>query len=123
MLKNLLGKLKESAISIIPVACIVLILYLIFFDFSLTTFIMFIISIMLMILGMSLFTLGVDIAMMKMGGHIGSSASKINKLALTLFCSFLVGFVVTIGSKFPRIKQMGFDNFCVFGCRNIPTTI
>ncbi|MBQ9791278.1 MAG: DUF1538 domain-containing protein [Clostridia bacterium] len=113
MLKNLLGKLKESAISIIPVACIVLILYLIFFDFSLTTFIMFIISIMLMILGMSLFTLGVDIAMMKMGGHIGSSASKINNLALTLFCSFLVGFVLTIAepdlnilaASFPGLKK------------------
>lgn len=69
---------------------------------------MFIISIALMILGMSLFTLGVDIAMMKMGGHIGSSASKLNILSIILICSFLVGFVVTIAEPDLNILAASF---------------
>ena len=108
MLKNLVEKLKESAISIVPVAMVVAVLYIIFFPFNITTFVMFAISIALMILGMSLFTLGVDIAMMKMGGHIGSSASKLNKLAITLICSFLVGFVVTIAEPDLNILAASF---------------
>ena len=93
MKNQLFEKLKESLVSILPVTLIVVIL-----NFTplinLTTYevIMFCISAILLIIGISLFNLGADLAMQPMGEQIGSSLIKIKNMAIILLICFVLGF-------------------------------
>ncbi len=49
-----------------------------------------------MIVGMSLFNVGVDMSTMKMGGYVGSHLSSSRKLSFMTILSFVLGFLVTI---------------------------
>lgn len=96
MAKNILSKLKESVISIIPIVLIVLILGLTISPLSSYDIIKFLISALLLIIGMPLFTVGAESAMHTMGSSIGSHLSKSRKLATMLIFSFLLGLIITI---------------------------
>jgi hypothetical protein len=56
----------------------------------------FIIGAVMLILGMGLFTLGADIAMMPIGEHVGSAMTRSRKIWLILLVSFFVGTAITI---------------------------
>ncbi len=97
MLKMLLNKLKESLISVLPVALIVIILFFTpLVQLSITELVVFIISAFLLILGISLFNLGADLAMHPMGEQVGSSLMKTRKLFLILIVCFVMGLLITI---------------------------
>ena len=95
-LKDYGEKCKESAKSILPFFVIIVALYLIFMTFNIWAFLALIIATVCMIFGMSLFSVGVDISMMKMGGYVGSHLSKSRKMSFMLIYSFILGFIVTI---------------------------
>ncbi len=97
MLKVLLTKLKESCVSVLPVAVIVLLLNctpLVHFTATETT--VFIVCAVALIVGMSLFNLGADIAMTPMGEQIGSNLSKSGKIKSLLAICFVMGVFVTV---------------------------
>jgi len=97
MLKLLITKIKESTLSVLPVTIIVIILY--FTPLVSLTFkelIIFIVSAILLILGIGLFSLGADIAMQPMGEQVGSTLIKTKKLLLILFVCFIMGVLITI---------------------------
>lgn len=50
----------------------------------------------LLVVGMGLFTLGTDLAMIPIGEHVGAAMTRSKKLWVVLLCSFLVGVIVTI---------------------------
>ena len=96
-MKVFVAKLKESATSILPIVGIVLLLS---FTpvFSIDTFekIVFLISAVILILGMTLFSIGAELSMMPMGDYAGSGLVKTRKLSIILFVALLMGFLVTI---------------------------
>jgi len=94
--KDFFGKVKESALSVLPFFLIIVTLYLIFLPFNIFAFLSIIIATILMIIGMSLFNVGVDMSTMKMGGYVGSHLSKSRKFSFMLILSFILGFIVTI---------------------------
>ena len=94
--KEYLDRVKESAISILPFFLIIGTLYLFFLPFNIWTFLSIIIATIIMIGGMSLFSVGVDTSTMKMGGYVGSHLSKSRKFSFMIILSFIMGFVVTI---------------------------
>ena len=95
--KSLLEKLKESLISVVPVAVIVLIFLLTpIVDVSAAEIVTFVVSAIFLILGISLFNLGADLAMTPMGEHIGSGLTKSKNLALLLFVGFVMGVLITV---------------------------
>ena len=57
---------------------------------------MFCISAILLIIGISLFNLGADLAMQPMGEQIGSSLIKIKNMAIILLICFVLGFLITV---------------------------
>ena len=61
MLKHLFEKLKEAVFAVIPVTLIVLLLCLTVVDVTPEFIILFLIGAVLLILGMTLFTLGADV--------------------------------------------------------------
>lgn len=97
MLKSLWHKVKESAVSVFPVAIIVMLLNLTpLVDFSLTETLVFGACSFVLVIGMALFNLGADMAMTPMGEQVGSGLPKSGKFSLLLLVAFVMGVCVTI---------------------------
>lgn len=96
-MKNaLLVKLKESFFSILPITLIVLLLGVTFVPLSGQTILNFVISCVLLMLGITLFTQGADTAMLPIGQHMGGYLSKKNKPWLIILFCFVLGIIITI---------------------------
>lgn len=94
--KNLNVKLREAIISVLPVTAIVLVLSFTVAPLPLGALMLFLAGAALLIIGMGLFTLGTDIAMMTMGGKVGEHLSDAKyKWAAALVC-FLIGILITL---------------------------
>ena len=92
----LFEKAMEAVKALLPISIIVLIL-----DFTITPMPfavrgLFIVGALLLVVGMSLFTLGADMAMMPIGEHLGQYLSKSRKVWLIIAASILMGTMVTI---------------------------
>ena len=96
MLKNLFNKFRDSFFAVFPITAIVLLLSLTLVEIDKQTIIAFVISSFMIIIGMSLFTLGVDLSMLPMGESIGASLSESKKPYLMLIVLFILGFLITI---------------------------
>lgn len=96
MAKNILSKLKESAISVCPIAIVVLILALTIAPLSGYDIIKFIVSTILLIFGMALFGIGADTAMFTIGTSIGGNLSKSRRFFMLLILALLLGFIITL---------------------------
>ncbi len=91
-----LKKLKESFLSVLPITVIVVILNFSVQPLPTRNFISFIIGAILLIIGMSLYALGADIAIEPIGNYIGSKISETKKIPLILLVGMIIGFIVTI---------------------------
>ena len=90
MKELLFSKIKEALISIMPVTLIVVILnFTPLINLSSYELIVFIISALLLILGIGLFNLGADLSMQPMGEQVGSSLMKTRNLPLILIVCFV----------------------------------
>ena len=97
MFKILFSKLKESLISVLPVAAIVLIIsFTPLLDLTVIETVAFAVSAVFLILGIGLFNLGADLAMTPMGEHVGSGLTKSKKLILLISVCFLLGVLITV---------------------------
>lgn len=97
MIKSLLSKLKEAAMSVLPVAAIVILLnFTPLVSFTLTEALTFVGCAIMLVLGMALFNLGADMAMTPMGEQVGSGLTKSGKLRILLLVCFVMGVCVTI---------------------------
>ena len=92
---SLWHKLKESFMAVFPITLIILILSITICPLDTDTYIKFGISAVLLIIGISLFTLGADSSMTLMGESIGQSLCKSKKLSMMLICSAFIGFIIT----------------------------
>lgn len=97
MNRQLWIKLKEALVSVLPVTLIVIVLNLTpLVSFSSKEIIVFSISAVLLILGISLFNLGADLAMTPMGEHVGSGLTKSKNMIILLSVCFALGLLITI---------------------------
>ena len=95
--KSLREKLRESLVSVLPVSGLVFLL-------SVTPWVaisgkeltVFGIAALLLIVGISLFNLGADMAMTPMGQYIGEGLTKSRKLGILLSVSFVMGLLITV---------------------------
>ncbi len=94
---NTLSKLKESLFSVLPVAVIVLIFALTpVTDFTTKEIVTFVVSAIMLILGIALFNVGADLAMTPMGEQVGAGLIKSKKLPLLLGVGFAMGVLITV---------------------------
>ena len=97
MNRQLWIKLKEALVSVLPVTLIVILLNLTpLVNFSSKEMIVFSISAVLLIIGISLFNLGADLAMTPMGEHVGSGLTKSKNIIILLSVCFALGLLITI---------------------------
>ena len=95
-MKAFVEKLKESAIAVLPIAIIVLILGISTSTVSAPALVNFVICTILLTIGISLFGMGVDMSMMKIGRYIGSATSKTKNILIMTLISVVMGFVITV---------------------------
>ncbi len=95
MRKNLLEKLKESVQCVLPIGIIILILHFTIAPLPGGTLALMLVGMVLLIIGLTLFSLGTDMAMMPMGEHVGSALLTSRKLPLLVAVLFVFGFIVT----------------------------
>ena len=95
MVKLILEKFKESLLSVLPITAIVIILNF-FIPLNTWDFIGFIIGALMLIFGMTLFTLGADMSMMNVGTGVGKYITKKRKIWIAIVIPFIIGILITV---------------------------
>ena len=96
MNKILMEKIKESLGSVLPITAIMLLLSVTVAPMPVGTLGMFVAGAVLLILGMSLFSLGTDVAMTPMGDGIGAQIAKTRRVAVAVVVTLIIGILITI---------------------------
>ena len=102
---NILAKMKETAVSVLPVMAIVLFLGFTFVPLDKFLLARFVIGGLFLIVGLTIFLLGVDLGIQPMGERCGAELTKKRSLGLLLAVAFVIGFIVTAAE--PDIQVFG----------------
>ncbi len=102
---NILSKMKETAVSVLPVMAIVLFLGFTFVPLDKYLLARFVVGGLLLIIGLTIFLLGVDLGIQPMGERCGAELTKKRSLTLLLTIAFIIGFIVTAAE--PDIQVFG----------------
>ncbi len=89
-------KIKESAVSVLPVMAIVVLLNFTLAPLAQGQLAQFFLGGVLLILGLSIFLIGADLGMVPFGQRAGAALTRKRSLPLILIASFVIGFAVTI---------------------------
>jgi len=95
-LNALVGLLKDNVKTVIPIAAVVLVLNFTLVPLGFSLIARFLVGAVLIIIGLSLFLLGVDIGITPMGSLTGSSLVMTNKLPVVLLGGLVLGFFISI---------------------------
>ena len=90
------SKLIESLKSVLPIALIVIGLSITIVPMTTGDMFLFLVGIVCLVFGMSLFTAGAEMSMQPLGAKIGSTIGSSRKVWLIAFISFIIGILVTI---------------------------
>lgn len=93
--KKLTEKIRESLSSVLPITFLVLLLSVRILPVGLDTMGLFLVGALLLIVGMGLFTLGADTAMLPMGTHMGSLIARKKSVSFLVISALLLGILIT----------------------------
>lgn len=93
---QLMEKIRESLSSVLPITAIVLLLSITIAPLTPGTLVLFLFGALLLIVGLGIFTLGVDMSMTPMGNGIGVYMSKARRMAIPLAVAFVLGVLITV---------------------------
>ena len=93
---NLLQKFKETLLSVLPIMAIVVLLSLTVAPLGSSLLIRFVVGGILLIIGLTIFLLGVDIGILPIGERSGAALTAKKSLPLLLSVAFVIGIMVTI---------------------------
>ena len=102
-MREIKEKFKEALSSILPIASIMFIATIVL-GFPIQTTISIVVSTILLIVGVTLFTYGADLSMIEIGKVIASSLVKTKKPLLIILVAFIVGIIITIAE--PDLKVL-----------------
>ena len=89
-------KIRESAVSVLPILVIVVILCLCLVPMQPNLLLTFLIGALMLTVGMGLFSLGAEQSMSLIGSKIGTALTRTKNLPLILIVSFVLGFAITV---------------------------
>lgn len=102
MVKAFLEKLLESLKSVLPVTVVIIIVGL-FLNFSLETYLMFLLGAALLVLGLALFQLGAFESTSVIAEDIGKYVVKRRNLVIFITVSFMLGFFIIVAEPSVRV--------------------
>ena len=94
--KQLKLKNQESMAAVLPITAIVFLLSITIAPLDSGTLVLFLFGAVLLVIGMGLFTLGVDMSMLPMGEGVGSVVSQHKGVLLPLVIYFVLGVLTTM---------------------------
>ena len=103
-MKYLTNALKESLLSVLPIFAIVLVLSVTFAPMQSGVLVMFLFGTLLLILGMSFFTIGSGMSMQPLGEGIGAQLSRSKKRIIPIIVSFVLGILITIAEPDLQVR-------------------
>ncbi len=89
-------KLKEVLYSVLPITIIVLILNFTLTPIQTPVLVRFLIGAALIIVGLTIFLVGVDIGITPIGNNMGTAITKSNKLWIVVIAGLVLGFVISV---------------------------
>lgn len=89
-------KFKEVIFAVLPITIIVLILHFTLAPMETPQLIRFILGALFIIIGLSVFLVGVDIGIAPIGTLMGESMTKTNKIVIVVFAGLILGFFISI---------------------------
>ena len=92
----LIEKLQESIDSILPITAIVAAVSFLFVPIPSGLMLAFLLGAVHMILGMGLFSVGAELSMSRIGGHIGAAMTSSRRLSVILLTSLALGTAITL---------------------------
>lgn len=95
-MSHIFASIKESLTSVLPITLIVLVLSASFVPLKAGVMVLFLFGTILLILGMSFFTVGSTISMEPLGDGIGKTLNKSKKFIIPLGICFVLGFLITV---------------------------
>jgi hypothetical protein len=95
-LNILVGYLKNNTQAVVPIAIIVLVLHFTLVPLAAPVVVRFLVGAITLIVGLSIFLVGVDLGISPLGTLTGSALVKTNKLWLFLLGGGLLGFFVSM---------------------------
>lgn len=98
-------KIKEVLLSVLPITIIVLILNFTLTPVETPLLIRFLIGAVFIVLGLSIFLVGVDIGVTPIGNIMGNTLAKANKLLLVVIAGLILGLVISIAE--PDLHILG----------------
>lgn len=104
MKKLLLEKIKESVQAILPLT-IVITIVLLFFKVDATTIFTFLAGVIMLMVGLVIFSIGSESSIMGLAKEIGAFIVKKKNLVFFLIVAFLLGFLITIAE--PSVLVLG----------------
>ena len=92
----IISKLKEVLYSVLPITVIVLILHFTISPIDTALLIRFLIGAVLIILGLTVFLIGVDIGITPIGNNLGATIAKTNKIWIVVSSGIILGFLISV---------------------------
>lgn len=96
IIKNLGEKWRESVGLVLPITVIVLVMSITFVPIEPGPIVLFMFAALFLILGMALFTIGVDMSMIPLGEGIGVMVGKAKNKTLPFILCFILGVLITV---------------------------
>lgn len=96
LLNVLIDKCKEVLYSVLPITVIVLILHFTIVPLEFPMLIRFLLGVLLIVFGLTIFLLGVDLGITPVGNLMGKSLAKTNKLWIVAVAGLILGFFISI---------------------------
>lgn len=132
MKKTILPKIKETITAVLPISILLTVIKLIFLqEMPWDLFVIFLVGMFLLMIGMFLFSLGTDTAMVPIGQMLSKDVTKSQKIILTIFICFIIGLVISIAEpnlhifadQIPKVKSnvlvltvgIGIGTFLIIG--------
>ncbi|NLY42928.1 MAG: DUF1538 domain-containing protein [Clostridiaceae bacterium] len=92
----IISKFKEVLYSVLPITLIGVILHFTLTPIDTPILIRFLIGAVLIIIGLTIFLLGVDIGLTPIGNTMGSAIAKTNKISAVILAGLILGFFISI---------------------------
>lgn len=102
MIDKFVKSFKETSIAVIPI-CIIVSITAMLFNLDTQTISSFIVSSILLIIGISLFTFGADISMMIIGEKLGNKLIQSKNVFFILITTLIIGIIITLAEPDLRV--------------------
>ncbi len=101
--------IKEVGASILPLATVITILQLTLIHLPFTVFLKFLLSSVMVALGLILFLIGVELGLLPIGEQIGGALPRTGKLWVVVLGGLILGYVVTVAEPDVRVLATQVD--------------